>query len=128
MTMSRRVLVVEDDAALCGMLVDALTLEGLHAIGATDGDTAVRSLATFRPELLVTDLSIGGAAPAEIASAYRTLSGSAAPLLLLSGLPEDEVAAQAVRLGAAEFLVKPFNITDLLDAVDASLVPLAAPA
>jgi DNA-binding response OmpR family regulator len=124
----RRVLVVEDDAALCGMLVDALTLEGLHAIGAMDGDTAIRSLTTFRPELVVTDLCIDGAAPAAVAEAYRASMGRTAPLLLLSGRAIEDVATEAARLSASGFLIKPFNIAELLDAVDAALAPLHAAA
>ena len=114
----RRVLVVEDDASIRALLVDALSDEGYEVRATGQGEEGLALLRSWRPHAVLFDLVVPGLDAAE----FRALQMDApevrdVPLLLLSATHADRLEQIAQELGAASFLAKPFDLDELLAAV-----------
>jgi CheY-like chemotaxis protein len=113
-----RILVVEDEDAIGQVMVDVLADEGYEVRRARNGREALAMLHAWLPRLILLDLMMpvmdGWAFRAE----QRRLSGGAAavPVIVLSGARE--ARARAAELGAVEALSKPFNLGDVIAAVE----------
>ena len=113
------VLIVEDDAGTRDLLAMALRDDGFAVEAAEDGRAALALLEGVRPDLILLDLRMAGMDGRAFARAYRAGPGPHAPILLTSTTPNPAPAATEIR--AVGYLVKPFDIEELLAAVDAAL-------
>lgn len=100
---SRRVLVIEDDLTLNGLLVEQIRRLGHDAQGATSRATALEILASQRFDLAVLDLRLPDADGEVFLPELREYC----PAIVLTALGSIDHAVKAVRAGAADFLVKP---------------------
>jgi CheY-like chemotaxis protein len=120
----RRILVVDDDAAIRDVLTQAFLEEGYEVTTAADGVAALDALATAAPDLIVLDLWLAGPLPGPaVAAAYGQLPGPRAPVLIVSARPEADLAATARAIGAAGILSKPFDLDELLETIARLLPP-----
>ena len=110
------ILVVEDDAALQEALCDTLELGGFNTITADDGRMAMDILANESIDMVVSDVQMqrmdGHALLREIKTRETTL-----PVLLMTAHASIERAVEAMREGAADYLVKPFDAEVLVSMV-----------
>ena len=116
-----RVLVVEDDATIGPLLAETLIGLGYEVCGveATEGG-AVSAAARHRPDLMIVDVNLaGGSGLAAMACITRL---APVPHLFMSGHTR-----QADMLGEV-LLVKPFRVTDLVEAIERALATTALPA
>jgi two-component system response regulator FlrC len=102
------VLVVEDDEALREALCDTLTLAGFRARGARDGEAALQALARQPAGLVVSDVQM---TPMDGLTLLRRLRAEhpRAQVLLMTAYGTIQQAVEAMREGAADYLVKPFE-------------------
>jgi DNA-binding response OmpR family regulator len=114
---ARRILVVEDDAALRSLVAFALEDEGYAVDAVADGAAAAASVATRPPHLILLDLWLPRLGGQDFARRYLAGPGPHAPVLVLSARPLSEVVGAAEAIGAAGFLRKPFDLEDLMAAV-----------
>jgi RNA polymerase sigma factor (sigma-70 family) len=119
--LGRRILIVDHDSDFLEML--GLVLEGLGArvYEATSAGTALESLITRRPDLLISDLRMGGMDGFGLVEAVRALPeslGGRTPAIALSGAPAS-VLPRVLSSGFQAFLQKPFNENELLLTVPA---------
>jgi CheY-like chemotaxis protein len=113
------ILVVDDDESICDVIEWALTDEGYEVVCARNGEHALRVLLERPPALVLFDLVMPDQGGADFIAACRQVPNGAAPMIVVSGFPNlDQIAAQ---IGADGFLAKPFDLTDLLDTVQATL-------
>ena len=115
-----RLLVVDDDAEMRSMLVDFLSGEG-HAVRAADGaESALVDVAREPVDLVITDLRMGGLDGLELTR--RLSESSPAPLIIMmTAFGSIEVAIEAMRAGAFNFITKPFKMASLKVLVDKAL-------
>ena len=115
-----RVLVVEDDSAIRRGLADALGFAGYEVLQAANGhDGMTQGLrATF--DLLMLDLILPGPSGFEILKAVRTARPTL-PVIILTARGEEGDRVQGLRLGADDYVVKPFSVRELLARVEAVL-------
>jgi DNA-binding NarL/FixJ family response regulator len=108
--------VVADDHPIWRDAVERdLAAAGLVVLGsAGDGDKAVRVCLATRPQVLVCDLQMPGRSGVEVA---RALAGGPTRVLVLSASGESEDVLEAVKAGAAGYLVKSAAAAELVDAV-----------
>ena len=110
--MARTVMVVEDDAAIRELVIQALTFEGFMAVGARDGREALRRLREehVQPEVILLDLMM----PVMDGWHFRAeqLKDPA-----LAGIPVVVMSAATDELPAEAHVPKPFDVDVLLDAV-----------
>ena len=116
--MTRRVLTIEDDAAIRRGICDALRFAGYQAIEAGDG-VAGRNLA-LRAEydVLLLDLVLPGRDGLEILAELRRLRPTV-PVIILTALGEEADRVRGLREGADDYVVKPFSVKELLARVEA---------
>jgi DNA-binding response OmpR family regulator len=117
---AKKVLVVEDDSAIRRGLVDALEFAGYEVLQATNGqDGMAQGLrATF--DLLILDLILPGCSGFEILKAVRE-ARTTLPVIILTARGEECDRVQGLRLGADDYVVKPFSVRELLARVEAVL-------
>ena len=106
-----RVLVVEDDAAIRGVIRTTLEEDGLDIVETSDGFEALAECRRKAPGVVILDLGLPKMSGQEFVAAYRNLGMKRAPIVVVSARPD---ARQVARdLGAAAFLPKPFSLDQL---------------
>ncbi len=116
----RRILVIEDDATIRSGLEDALRSENYEVLSAEDGLTGLHLGLREDPDLIVLDLMLPGMDGFEILRRLRA-DGLETPVLILTarGLEADRV--KGLDLGADDYVVKPFGLSEFLARVRSRL-------
>ncbi len=114
-----RVLIVEDDQDIVDVLRRTLRAEGYEVRAATDGPEALEDLDDFAPDLVVLDLGLPGMDGMEVCNRIRETSEVPVLMLTARADPEDRVAG--LDTGADDYLVKPFDRSELLARIRALL-------
>lgn len=113
-----RILVAEDNLMLLGAIRDTLELGGYSVYGVTNGVQALEAFSHFRPELIVTDVTMPEMDGLEL---YRRVwnesSNMAIPFVFISVKEAAQAVEQVARNNSAHFLRKPFGPEELLEAV-----------
>ena len=119
MTTTGTVLYIEDNA-INTMLVERIlrARPGVTFESAPDGRSGLDRADVLRPDLVLLDLSLPDMSGEQV---LATLRERDIPLIVLSGETDPAVQHRVLAGGARNFLVKPYQVTDLLRAVDGSL-------
>ena len=112
-----RVLVVEDEPRLRGMLKSAIPSMGFECDAARSGEDAVRIMTDDPHEMIVLDLNLPGMDGLEFFEHVRT-KWKTTQVVVVTGFGDLDAAKQAIRLGVADFLTKPCPLGDLEKALD----------
>lgn len=117
---ARRVLIAEDEAIIRMDLAEMLIGEGYDVVGqAADGEQAVALATEKRPDLVVMDVKMPRMDG--ITAAEQIVSARIAPVLMLTAFSQRDLVERARDAGAIAYLVKPFNRTDLIPAIEVAL-------
>ena len=111
-----RVLIVEDDPDLLVVLRVNLTAMGVEPILAGDGRTAISRIQAERPDAVVLDVMLPGIDGWSVLEDLHAL-GDPVPIVVCSAKKDVEDMDRARELGASGYVVKPFDIDRLIDAV-----------
>ena len=114
-----RVLVVDDEVPLAGVVASYLLREGYTVEQAHDGPTAVASARAQNPDLIVLDVMLPGFDGIEVCRQVRTFSD--AYIIMLTARDEEIDKVVALSTGADDYLVKPFSPRELIARVKAML-------
>ena len=117
---TQTILTIEDDAAIRRGVVDALTFAGYQVIEAGDGDSGCQMALSREYDLLLLDLVLPGKLGLEILEQLRNIRPTV-PVIILSARGEENDRVTGLRLGADDYVVKPFSVNELLARVDAVL-------
>ncbi len=117
---TQTILTIEDDAAIRRGVVDALTFAGYQVIEAGDGDSGCQMALSREYDLLLLDLVLPGKLGLEILKQMRNARPTV-PVIILSARGEENDRVTGLRLGADDYVVKPFSVNELLARVDAVL-------
>jgi two-component system response regulator FlrC len=112
--LNESVLVVEDDAALREALLDTLRAAGLPALSAPDAAGALRLLASEEVALVISDVQMPGANGYELLTSIRCLRPDL-PVVLMTAFGTVAQAVAAMREGATDYIVKPFDAQALIE-------------
>jgi DNA-binding response OmpR family regulator len=115
-----RILVVEDNANLAYGLATSLGLEGHEVVLAEDGAAGLRAAREQPPDLVILDLMLPGMDGYRVLAALRE-QGETAPVLILTARGAEADKVQGFRLGADDYVTKPFGLAELLARVGALL-------
>ncbi|MEX2284760.1 MAG: response regulator transcription factor [Gemmatimonadota bacterium] len=116
----RRILVVEDSPELAFGLRNNLEIEGYEVSVAADGTSALAQANDFRPDLILLDLGIPEPDGFRVLRTLRD-RGDDVPIMILSAAGEETSKVRGLRIGADDFVTKPFSILELLARVEALL-------
>jgi DNA-binding response OmpR family regulator len=115
-TAARRVLVVEDSPDLAFGLKLNLELEGYEVVAEGNGAQALPLLHRFRPDLVILDIMLPELDGLELLSQWRA-TDSHTRVIVLSAKAEETDRVTALRLGADDYVTKPFSLMELLERV-----------
>jgi len=115
-----RILVADDDEAICDTIEDALHLAGYLTMRARDGQMALDRVRSDRPDLVILDVNMPKLDGFEVLRKMRSLSITT-PAILLTARHEREDAVTGLKLGADDYVKKPFGLEELLLRVAAVL-------
>lgn len=120
--MTRRpcALVIEDDAAIRRGLVDALVFEGFETAEAPRGDTGLERALSDEFDLVLLDLVLPGRDGLDVLAEIRRQRPTL-PVIILTARGEENDRVRGLRLGADDYVVKPFSVRELLARVSAVL-------
>lgn len=114
--MRDKILVVDDDPAARRILALLLQATG-EVLEASSGGEALRIIEAERPRLMLLDMTMPGMSGLEVLKAPQT-SAAKMTILMLTGQNDIELAKQALALGAAEYITKPFDLAHLKEKVE----------
>jgi two-component system, NtrC family, response regulator AtoC len=120
----QRVLIVDDDASGREWLAAFVRSRGLVAICAASGEEALDEVRRSAPDVVTLDLVLPGMDGLAALRALRAIAPRV-PVVMLSGVGDTQVIVEAVRLGASDFLRKPFEADELETALDKALARAA---
>lgn len=118
--MSRTILVIEDDAAIRQGVADALEFAGYAVHQAADGTSGMDLALTCDCDLVLLDLVLPGKDGLEILREVR-VSRPELPVIVLTARSEEGDRIRGLKLGADDYVVKPFSVKELLARVEAVL-------
>ena len=114
------ILVVEDDPAIRRGLCDALAFAGYAVEACARGDEAIDRALALSPDLLLLDVLLPGKDGFEVLRDLRA-SHPQLPVILLTARGAEEDRVRGLKLGADDYVVKPFSASELLARVEAVL-------
>jgi len=120
------VLVVEDDAALREALLDTLRAAGMSALAAPDAPTALQLLASEEIALVISDVQMPGPNGYELLTSIRRMRPDL-PVVLMTAFGTVAQAVAAMREGATDYIVKPFDAQALIAMAQRQLAARVAP-
>lgn len=113
---------VEDDEAIRGLMLYALSTAGFEAEGFADGEALFAALGARRPDLLLLDIMLPGEDGIAILKRLRGQAATAAlPVILATARGTEYDKVTGLDLGADDYLVKPFGMMEMVSRVRAVL-------
>src|SRR3954466_9220088 len=115
----RTILVVDDEPTIAEVVAGYLRREGYTAVTAADGPSAVSAAERHRPDLVVLDVMLPGFDGLQVMARVR--QRRPIPVILLTARGEEADRVVGLKLGADDYVVKPFSPAELVARVDAVL-------
>jgi len=115
-----KILLVEDDTLTVSLLTEALNSHNYNVNAAADGETALQLVQAYDYDLIVLDVLIPKLDGISLCRKLRS-SGCQMPILLLTALDSSNDRVQGLEAGADDYVVKPFNLEELIARIRALL-------
>jgi two-component system cell cycle response regulator len=120
----KTVLLVDDDNTFLLTIGVRLKSMGYTVYAAQDAVTAISAVRKNNPDIVILDVSLPAGDGFLVAERLRNLITSATtPIIFVTASQKADLRERAMKLGAVEFLQKPFDATTLADAIEAALSP-----
>ena len=107
-----KILVAEDEAVMLMAVEAILKKDGYEVVGVPNGGEALKVLEHYKPDLIITDILMPYTSGLELISIVKSYVNKI-PIIVLSGLGQENTVMEAFQLGADDFLTKPFNPVEL---------------
>jgi AmiR/NasT family two-component response regulator len=116
----RRVLIAEDEALIRLDLKEMLEEAGYEVVGeAADGQQAIDLTEELRPDLVILDVKMPGLDG--ISAAEQIVGAATAPVIMLTAFSQRDLVERAAEAGAMAYLLKPFDKSDLVPAIEVAI-------
>lgn len=109
------ILIVEDDPSIRQLMLDTLEQDGFEVVGAADGERAIALAEERRPAVVILDVGLPVMDGPSVADRIRDRYGSEVPFVVVTA--SNGIEKAAARIGTARYLAKPFDVSDLMNAV-----------
>lgn len=114
------ILIIDDSTELRALLESILPYSGYQAISATTGKEGLKLALEFNPDVILVDLELPDTTGLQLLEAFNQHELTM-PTIMMTGYGSEGVAARALRLGALDYLVKPFTTEEVLSSVERAL-------
>lgn len=115
--MSRSVLIIDDEPLMRVSTLDALLAEGFEVQEASNGEEGIQKIQTGQYDVVITDLKMPGSDGLQVMQACKARSPET-EVIVITAHGSVDTAVQAMKLGAYDYITKPFSIDELLLTVD----------
>jgi two-component system phosphate regulon response regulator PhoB len=120
--MSARVMVIEDEEALCALLEYNLSKEGYQVSLQSDGEDALYAISDEKPDLILLDWMLPNVSGIEICRQVRARADlKDTPIIMLTARGEEDDRIRGLETGADDYLTKPFSMSELTARIRAVL-------
>lgn len=113
-------MIVDDEPGVRALLRDTLSIAGFETIEASDGMSALTLLRTYKPVLMVIDVNMPLMDGFELVERLRT-TDDLTPVLMLTARDDKSDIARGLKIGADDYVIKPFGIEELVLRIKAIL-------
>ena len=120
-TMSRRLLLAEDDELLASLLCYRMEKEGFNVDVVYDGKQVKEQLAKTMPDIIVSDIMMPYFSGIELIDFVRNELRSQVPIIIISSAGNEENVLSAFEMGANDFIAKPVSPSELMVRVNREL-------
>ena len=110
----RKILVIDDEPEVCELLADFLRMQGYQAMYASRSVEGLALAEKEKPDLVLLDIMMPEMDGLECLQRIRKSSPESI-VIMVSGLKDEKVAKEAIRLGAYDYIGKPFDLSYLKD-------------
>jgi two-component system KDP operon response regulator KdpE len=114
---NKKLLIVDDDIDLCQTIKHVFMAEGMQVFIANDGREGIQAFFAHRPDLVLLDIRMPEIDGWELCRQIRMMSNT--PVIMLTTLDEDQQVVRGLKIGADDFVTKPFSREVLLARVQA---------
>jgi len=115
-----KILVIDDEKVICELLVQALGQRGYDVESAESGPEALERLCQDFFNLLITDLKLPGMSGIEVLKEIKKVNPYI-EVIIVTAYPTVETAVEAIKIGAFDFLSKPFDVPEIVAAIQRCL-------
>jgi DNA-binding response OmpR family regulator len=122
-----KILIAEDDELMLRTLEFRLKKDGHSIMMARDGREALQLIDTFLPDLVITDIMMPYSSGMEIVGFLKQKYNNSIKVIILSGMGQENVILEAFRLGADDYITKPFSPNELSVRVNRFVAGMKSP-
>ncbi len=116
----RKLLVIDDDRTVLRLTEKAFAATDLQILAASDGEKGLDLIRQEKPDVLLLDIRLPGISGLDLALQIRQID-SKLPVIFITASDESDVAIEAMKLGAYDYLLKPLDMTNVQDLVERAL-------
>ncbi|MBD3379777.1 MAG: response regulator [Candidatus Omnitrophica bacterium] len=110
--MKPKILVIDDEAEICSMLNDFLTKEGYDVVTTTSAMDGIDKVVTEKPQVICLDIRMPEMNGIEVMEQIRRIDKEVT-ILMATAVMDDAISAEAAKLGAYDYVIKPFDLNYL---------------
>jgi putative nucleotidyltransferase with HDIG domain len=118
---NKKILIVDDEPSICDILEKFLKKRGYDVFRASDGKKAMALVESTSIDLIVSDIKMPGMSGVELLQKLRE-KGKTMPVLITTGFPTLDTAIEALKLGAYDYLTKPFHLEEIGEKIRRALI------
>ena len=118
---AKKVMVVDDESAVCSMLAKFLTKKGYNPITALSGQEAIEKVKGQRPQIILLDIKMPGMDGIETLQKIREIDKNVG-IIMITAVKNDEVGRKCMRMGAYDYVTKPLGLDYLEDVLAVKLL------
>ena len=108
-----KLLIIEDDALIRKTVELKFRKEGFEVLVSPDGKDGMDKILTGHPDIVLTDIMLPYLSGLEIVRAVKAIKDKNIPVIVFSTMGQESMVEEAFRLGADEFVKKPFSLSEL---------------
>ncbi|MFC1480223.1 response regulator [Candidatus Omnitrophota bacterium] len=124
--MKERILVIDDEVEICGLLKTFLTGQGYEVITATSAQEGIEKLESEKPKVILLDIRMPGMDGVEAIKRIREVDKHVG-IIMATAVMDEKVAQETVKLGASDYIIKPFDLEYLKQSVLVKIATLTQP-
>ncbi len=117
--MAQNILLIEDDLSICQLLVETLNGSGFEVLYALTGTEGVRLFEQGTFDLVLLDIMLPGKSGEEVLSFIRSRADT--PVIILSAKGRVSTKVDFLKLGADDYITKPFDLSEVVARIEAQL-------